>query len=184
MPINRDQVILVDEDDRPTGTADKMTAHRQGLLHRAFSVMLVCRDEGGAVKVLLQKRAAGKYHSAGLWSNSCCSHPIPGENTHAAAVERLQQELGIADPVSLSPMGFCRYRAELDSGLTENELDHVFVGTVPLDLTLRPNLLEVSETMWFDAECLAAALAADPCRFTAWLDRVWSICRKHPLLAR
>ena len=91
----RDQLILVDEQDRPVGTCEKMEAHQKGLLHRAFSVFLFDR----AGRMLLQQRALHKYHSGGLWTNACCSHPFPGEEVLAAATRRLQEEMGLVAPV-------------------------------------------------------------------------------------
>lgn len=116
-------VILVDEQDRPTGRMEKIEAHRKALLHRAFSIFIF--NEKG--QMLLHKRAAGKYHSGGLWTNACCSHPQPGEETLAAAENRLVEEMGIRVPLTKA-FDFS-YRAEFDNGLTEYEFDHVFTGT-------------------------------------------------------
>jgi isopentenyl-diphosphate delta-isomerase len=118
-----DYVVLVDTEDRPTGVMEKLEAHKQGLLHRAFSVH-VTRSDG---MILLQQRAFSKYHSGGLWTNACCSHPSPDETTEEAAVRRLKQEMGIhAQQSELSYLGSLLYKAELDKGLTEHEFDHVF----------------------------------------------------------
>ena len=118
----QEQVILVDQQDREIGVAEKLEAHRKGKLHRAFSVFLFnAKDE-----MLLQQRAAEKYHSGGLWTNTCCSHPRPGEPTEAAARRRLREEMGIS--CNLNKAFDFIYRAEFDNGLIEHELDHVFIG--------------------------------------------------------
>jgi isopentenyl-diphosphate delta-isomerase len=106
--LEREEVILVDEDDRPLGVAPKLAAHRQGQLHRALSVQL--QDRHG--RLLLQKRHIGKYHSGGLWTNTCCGHPRPSETAIDAAHRRLKEEMGISCP--LLPLFSARYRAELD----------------------------------------------------------------------
>src|SRR4051794_19223962 len=129
-------LILVDEGNRAIGTAGKTAVHRQGTLHRAFSIFLV--DERG--RVLLQQRSAAKYHSGGLWANSCCGHPRPGERTLTAARRRLNEELGISSPLLF---GFhARYQCELDHGMHENELVYVYFG--PLIGDTRPEPDEVS----------------------------------------
>lgn len=155
-----ERVILVDRSDRPLGTAGKLQAHRDGALHRAFSVF-VFRPDGA---LLLQRRAWDKYHSAGLWSNACCSHPRPGEPTAAAARRRLQEEMGVAcDTV---PAFSFVYRAAVGGGLIEHEYDHVFVATwsgVP-----RPDPAEVAEWCWASPETVVGALEAGPHHFTPW----------------
>ena len=153
-------VTLVDPDDRDVGTAEKLHAHRHGLLHRAVSVLLF--DPAG--RQLLQRRATTKYHSAGLWSNACCGHPRPGESPAAAAGRRLLEEMGVAVP--LEARFRLRYRAELEGGLVEHEVDHVFTGRFDGDPV--PDPAEVSECRWLDPEALAAELAVAPEKFTAW----------------
>ncbi|WP_235853981.1 isopentenyl-diphosphate Delta-isomerase [Mucilaginibacter terrenus] len=155
-----DQVILVDSDDRETGVMEKMEAHRKGLLHRAFSV-IVFNDEG---QMLLQQRALSKYHSAGLWSNTCCSHPRPGEETHAAANRRLLEEMGFE--CELKEIFTFRYRAELENGLTEHEIDHVYLGNyngIP-----EINAEEADAWRYADLEELTADAAANPDHYTYW----------------
>lgn len=154
-----DRVILVDEHDRPTGTAEKISAHRAGRLHRAFSVFVI-NDAG---EILLQRRAGGKYHSAGLWSNTCCSHPRPGEPTTAAAHRRLREEMGFDCP--LEPAGVLLYRADLD-GLVEHEYDHLLVGR--WTGTPDPEPAEVSDWRWVAPADLYGEIARHPERFTAW----------------
>jgi len=153
-------VILVDRDDREIGTMEKLDAHRRGLLHRAVSAFLI--DPDG--RHLLQRRADHKYHSAGLWSNTCCSHPFPGESAADAVSRRLREEMGVTVP--LRPLLRYTYRAELENGLIEHELDHVFVGSfagIP-----SPNPGEVSEWRWIAPDALDAEMALAPGNFTAW----------------
>jgi isopentenyl-diphosphate delta-isomerase len=155
-----DQVILVDSEDRETGVMEKMEAHRKGLLHRAFSV-IVFNKEG---QMLLQQRALSKYHSAGLWSNTCCSHPRPGEDTHAAANRRLLEEMGFE--CELKEIFTFRYRAELENGLTEHEIDHVFIGTY--DESPQINLEEAESWRFADVEEIAAEFATNSEKYTYW----------------
>jgi isopentenyl-diphosphate delta-isomerase len=117
-----EEVILVNTFDEQIGTLEKMATHEQGLLHRAFSV-LIFNDAG---KLLIHQRAHNKYHCAGLWTNTCCSHQREGESNEQAAVRRLQEEMGFAVPVQ--SIGSFIYRVEFDNGLTEHELDHVLTG--------------------------------------------------------
>ena len=117
-----EEVVLVDEQDKPVGVMEKMQAHREGKLHRAFSVFIF-NDKG---EMLLQQRAFNKYHSAGLWTNACCSHPKPNETTETAAARRLNEELGFK--TSLEKLFDFTYKASFENGLTEYEFDHVFSG--------------------------------------------------------
>ena len=130
-----DEVILVDASDVPQGRMEKMEAHRRALLHRAFSVFIF-NSRG---EMLLQRRALGKYHSAGLWTNACCSHPRPGEETLDAAVRRLREEMGFTTPLKKA-FDFT-YRHEFGNGLTEFEFDHVYIGWY--DEAVHPNQEEV-----------------------------------------
>lgn len=134
-----DKLILVNENDEQIGSCGKLEAHEKALLHRAFSVfifrkVLVENSDGSRdwhTHLLIQKRAAGKYHSAGLWANSCCSHPRDGESLEKATLRRLEEETGIKETDlegGLKEAGAFIYKAEFDNGLTEHELDHVFVG--------------------------------------------------------
>ena len=116
------EVILVNKNDEEIGTMEKMEAHVQGMLHRAFSV-LIFNSNG---QLLIHRRAFGKYHSEGLWTNTCCSHPLPGETIVEAANRRLVEEMGMK--TSLSPLFSFIYRAELENNLVEHELDHVLIG--------------------------------------------------------
>jgi len=158
--IAEERVILVDREDREVGTAEKLEAHRRGVLHRAVSALIF--DSAG--RQLLQRRAGQKYHSAGLWSNACCGHPRPGESTSAAVSRRLREEMGITVPIA--PVFRLTYRAELDGGLVEHEVDHIFTGT--FDGTPEPDPLEVSEWRWIAPDALAAEMDLAPGTFTAW----------------
>lgn len=158
-----ESVILVDAENRETGVAGKMDAHRRGLMHRAISVMVW--DARG--RFLMQKRAVGKYHSGGLWSNACCSHPRPNEDALAAASRRLHEEMGFSCP--LSPLGTIAYRADVGSSLIENELVHVFRGVY--DGPIRPNPEECDGYAWITASDVRAALEVAPQRYTVWFAK-------------
>jgi isopentenyl-diphosphate delta-isomerase len=155
-----DQLILVDEQDNPVGTCEKMEAHRLGLLHRAFSVFIF--DAQG--RMLLQQRALSKYHSGGLWTNACCSHPFPGEDNLTAASRRLQEELGFT--TSLNKAFDFYYRSEFDNGLTEHEFDHVFVGQYEGALEVNPQ--EVMDYCFLSLEEIQNQLETRPDRYTEW----------------
>ncbi len=155
-----DQVILVDASDRAIGAAPKLAAHRKGLLHRAISVQL--RDQSG--RLLLQKRHIGKYHSGGLWSNTCCSHPRPGENTAAAAQRRLLEEMGITCP--LTRLFTTSYRAVLDKGMTENEMVHCFGGFYVGEV--RPDPSQAEDYSWTHIDKLRREVDEHPERYSAW----------------
>jgi isopentenyl-diphosphate delta-isomerase len=158
-------VVLVDERDTAYGVAPKLDAHRDGRLHRAISVVLF--DDRG--RLLLQRRAEAKYHSGGLWSNTCCGHPRPGESVRDAAERRLSAELGIRG-CELTVVSQFVYRAKLTDGLVEHELDHVLVGR--WNGRARPNPTEVSETRWVDRAAMFDELGLAPDRFTVWMREV------------
>lgn len=170
-----DLLILVDGLDRQVGTATKEQAHFGSLLHRAFSVVLT-REGTEGTEILLSQRAEGKYHSAGLWANSCCSHPRAGEQTIEAAYRRVTEELGL-QATGLAEIDSFVYRAEFDNGLTEFEYDHVLLGTC--SGTLAPDPSEVSATRWVSMDDLAAELVEHPERFCAWAFMVLSIALRH-----
>ena len=155
-----EEVILVDESDTPLGTMEKIEAHRRALLHRAFSVFIF-NSKG---EMLLQQRSPDKYHSAGLWTNACCSHPRPGEDTREAAIRRLYEELRFTTP--LEKLFHFTYKSEFDNGLTEFEFDHVFVGTY--DAAIHPNKAEVSDYCHWSPELIRESLRLQPDRFTSW----------------
>jgi len=161
-PATEELVVLVDESDHPIGTMEKQAAHEHGgTLHRAFSVFVL--DDAG--RLLLQKRARSKYHFGGLWTNTCCSHPRPNESTLAAAQRRLREEMGLDIP--LERRGSFVYKAhDKTSGLTEHELDHVFVGRFTGEPT--PNPEEAEGWRWITMDDLRAELAQHPDRFTPW----------------
>ena len=159
-----DYVIVVNAADEELGHEEKLQAHRRPVLHRAFSVFVL--DDRGAM--LLQRRAAGKYHSAGLWSNACCGHPRPGESVLAAAERRLQEEMGIACP--LLPAGTVAYSVEVGDGLREDEFNHVLVGLFTGDA--RPDPAEVCGVQWITADALQAACDREPRAFTPWFGVV------------
>ena len=166
-----EQVILVDPDDRPLGTCEKLEAHRRGLLHRAVSAFVF--DSSG--RQMLQRRAGDKYHSANLWSNACCSHPRPDEAAAAAITRRVWEEMGITP--ALEPRFVFTYRAELEHGLVEHELDHIFTGR--FDGAPTPNPVEVSEWRWVTANALAAEVAFAPENFTAWFRLLLPMVHRH-----
>jgi len=160
--LQTEQVVLVDEKDNPVGVEAKLPAHeRGGRLHRAFSVFIV--NAGG--KMLLQRRARGKYHFGGLWTNACCSHPRPGQDVADAARARLREEFGFDAPLSAA-FSFV-YRAEDPStGLTEHEFDHVFIGE--FNGTPRPNPGEIEAWEWVDPSQLLLDVERHPARYTPW----------------
>lgn len=166
-----EEVILVNERDEEIGRMEKHAAHRQPVLHRAFSIFLF--DANG--RMLLQQRAAGKYHSPLLWTNACCSHPRPGERTEEAAARRLTEELGLRIP--LEHRFAFTYQAEVGNGLTEYELDHVYFGTVRE--APAPNPLEVEAWRYVELEALREEMTAHPDRFTAWLHICWPMVEEH-----
>lgn len=156
-----EHVVLVDTNDQPVGTMEKLEAHRKGLLHRAFSVFIFNSNN----EVLLQRRAAGKYHSGGLWTNTCCSHPRPDEATETAGKRRLQEEMGFTS--KLLPAFSFEYRVNLDNELTEHELDHVLMGRY--NGPVMPNPEEVMDYKWIDLAELRKQISVQPEIFTSWL---------------
>ncbi|MEX0852258.1 MAG: isopentenyl-diphosphate Delta-isomerase [Bauldia sp.] len=168
---DHDLVILVNEADNSIGRLDKIEAHRRGSLHRALSV-LVADDDG---RLLLQKRAAGKYHSGGLWTNACCSHPRPGEAVTAAASRRLAEEMGFS--CALSPMFTARYRSPVSNGLIENEIVHVFGGRS--DRSPSPDRAEVEDWRFDSLAAIDADVAAAPARYSVWFRKYLLDYRAH-----
>lgn len=157
-----ERVILVDENDRPIGTEEKLRAHQNGgRLHRAFSVFIYNRDG----RMLLQRRASGKYHFAGLWSNACCSHPRPEETTIDAARRRVREELGI-DTELRDVRSFTYHAFDHASGLHEREIVHVLTGTYEGEI--RPDLEEVAESRWLNVLDLRRETSSSPELFTPW----------------
>jgi len=162
-----EHVVLLDADGNEVGEMEKLAAHRGGgHLHRAFSVFLF--DQDG--RMLLQRRASSKHHFRDLWTNSCCSHPRPGESVADAGARRVGQELGVTiEPSTLREVGSFVYRAEDDgSDLVEHEWDHVLVGRFDGDPDPEPD--EVGDWRWVERISLDAELAADPAGFTPWFS--------------
>ena len=141
----------------------KLEVHQRGLRHPAVSVFVLNRG-----RTLLQQRAAGKYHTPGLWANSCCTHPLWGEDPKACAIRRLREELGITG-LTVDFAEQTEYRADVGGGLTEHEVVDIFIAHAPDDLVLSPDPAEVMATEWVDRGALVQALANDAARFTPWL---------------
>jgi isopentenyl-diphosphate delta-isomerase type 1 len=158
----QERVVLVDSEDREVGTSEKIAAHTEGgKLHRAFSVFIL----DGKDRLMLQQRADSKYHFGGFWTNTCCGHPRPGEEPMEAARRRLFEEMGFT--TQLAPRGVFQYRAiDDDSGLTEHEIDHVFVGRFNGEPVL--NLDEATDWRWVDLQSLSLQLQTQPEKFTPW----------------
>lgn len=156
----QEQVILVDELDNAIGTMEKMEAHEKGILHRAFSVFIF-NSKG---ELLLQQRALTKYHSAGLWTNTCCSHPSPSENTLDAAKRRLKEEMGLACELNYKTSFI--YKTNFDNGLIEHEFDHVFFGNCDHEPSI--NLEEVERYLWKDVIEIMDDIKKDPEKYTSW----------------
>lgn len=159
------EVILVDENDHPVGVMEKMEVHKKALLHRAFSVFIY-NNKG---EMLLQRRAHKKYHSAGLWSNSCCSHPQPGEETLPAAEKRLFEEMGIQTKLKKA-FDFI-YQIPFENGLWEHELDHVFTGFYEGEIT--PDSEEVSDYCFQSTEEIKHSMISHPQKYTEWFKIIF-----------
>lgn len=159
------KVILVNDNDEVIGFEDKLVAHQKGLKHRAISVLLF--NEKG--EWLLQKRAFNKYHSGGLWTNTCCSHPFPKENTQASAERRLMEEMGMKSDLNyLFDFSYC---VKLDNELTENELDHVFIGKSEKLPIL--NKEEACDYRYISSEALGKEIHDQPENFTEWFKIIF-----------
>lgn len=154
-----DRLILVDYKDNVVGEGYKQEVHENGLLHRAFSVFIINGN-----RTLIQKRANNKYHSAGLWANTCCSHPRVNEDTHDAAIRRLKEECGIE--CEIKEIGSFIYRSVYENGMIEYELDHVFVGFYDGDY--KPDLNEIEELKYVDIDYLLADIKDNPDKYTTW----------------
>ena len=154
------EVILVDNNDVAIGSMNKMEAHEKALLHRAFSVFIF-NSRG---EMLLQQRADKKYHSGGLWTNACCSHPSPGEDTAEAAVRRLKEELGFT--TALKKAFTFTYRTDFENGLTENEFDHVYTGIY--DGRIVADVDEVKGYRFMPMHEIETSIEIDPAKYTSW----------------
>jgi isopentenyl-diphosphate delta-isomerase len=158
--MNKQEVILVNTHDEALGSMEKMEAHVKGKLHRAFSVFIF--NTSG--EMLLQQRAINKYHSGGLWTNACCSHPSPGEDTGPAALRRLKEEMGFSTP--LKKIFDFIYEASFDNGLTENEFDHVFAGEYEGEINI--NAEEATAYCYKPMKEIKSLLKTQPENYTAW----------------
>ena len=166
-----ERLILVDPEDNKIGEYEKIRAHQYGMLHRAFSVVLF-RERNNTTETLLQQRSIKKYHGGGLWTNTCCSHPHVGEDLTQAAHVRLKEEMGIE--TELQEVGKFHYIAKLDHGMTENEIDHVFIGNYEVDNILF-NSEEVDDFLWMDIDVLQNDLLKHPEKFTPWFTEALNI---------
>lgn len=160
MTENHEYVVLVDEQDIVTGKMEKMEAHEKGVLHRAFSVFLF-NSHG---EMLLQQRAHSKYHSPGLWTNACCSHPRMDESLESATTRRLSEEMGMQ--CTMQEIFHFIYKADVGQGLTEHELDHVFVGTTDAEPALNPD--EVADWKYMLMDDIKSSMLQEPEKYTVW----------------
>lgn len=155
-----EKIILVDRDDLELGSIEKMEAHVKGMIHRAFSIFIF--NEKG--EMMIQKRASHKYHSGGLWTNTCCSHPNWGETLEDAVNRRLQEEMGFG--CELKEVKSFLYYAELDNNLIEHELDHIFIGNYDREPVI--NKSEVEDWKWVNIKDLKKEILEEPEKFTYW----------------
>jgi isopentenyl-diphosphate Delta-isomerase len=170
-----DQVILVDENDNEVGVMEKLQAHVEGRLHRAFSI-LIFNEKG---ELLLQKRARGKYHSGGLWTNTCCSHPVPGEAIEVTVKRRLMEEMGL----ECTPRYFYKflYKAHLDSHMIEHELDYVFTAVCGGTPSLNPE--EAEDWKYVSLETLKHDIQKNPQHYTFWFRLIMEQLDRTPVPA-
>jgi isopentenyl-diphosphate delta-isomerase len=178
-----ENIILVDESDNEIGAEEKLKVHKEGKLHRAFSV-LIFKDYKSNEKqeMLIHKRAVSKYHCPGLWTNACCSHPAPGENILDAAKRRLKEEMGIdCDEynISLKEIFAFKYKIKFENGLTEHEFDHVLVGYLDKseeegekDININPDKNEVEEYRWMSIDELKKDIQTNPKDYTFWFKEI------------
>ena len=169
--MKEEMVILVDAQDNQVGLMPKLEAHQKGLLHRAFSVF-VFNSKG---ELMLQQRAANKYHSPLLWTNTCCSHQRQGETSEEAANRRLNEEMGFSTP--LKKLFSFVYKANFDNGLTEHEFDHVLIGY--FDGTPLINPLEVAAWKWMSLKEIKVDLAKNPKNYTVWFTIIFKRYYRH-----
>ncbi|MDA1288178.1 MAG: isopentenyl-diphosphate Delta-isomerase [Bacteroidetes bacterium] len=169
--MKEENVILVDTNDTPLGTMPKMEAHEKAVLHRAFSVFILNSKN----QLMLQQRALHKYHSPGLWTNTCCSHQRLGETNIEAGKRRLFEEMGITS--ELTELFSFIYKAPFDNGLTEHELDHVLVGYSNEDPTI--NLEEVSNWKWMDIDAVHVDCEQQPHNYTVWFRIIFDRFYTH-----
>ncbi|GAA0733388.1 isopentenyl-diphosphate Delta-isomerase [Aquimarina litoralis] len=169
--MEEEKVILVNENDEQIGLMPKLEAHEKALLHRAFSVFILNDKK----EIMLQQRAHHKYHSPGLWTNTCCSHQREGENNIEAGTRRLQEEMGFTTPLK-ETISFI-YKAPFDNGLTEHELDHVLVGHYENDPIINPE--EVADWKWMSIEKVKKGIADQPESYTEWFKIIFDKFYEH-----
>ena len=155
-----DFVVLVNQNDEKIGLMQKMEAHQKGVLHRAFSVLIFNRNK----KLMLQKRNLNKYHSPGLWTNTCCSHQRNGESNISAGMRRLKEEMGFS--TELKELDSFIYKVKFENGLIEHELDHILVGEYNSDI--KPNYEEVDDWKWMDLEDIKNDIKINSDKYTEW----------------
>jgi isopentenyl-diphosphate delta-isomerase len=171
MVLRTEDVIIVNEKDEWLGTMEKIKAHKEGVLHRALSIFVLNDKQ----ELLLQQRAENKYHSGGLWSNTCCSHPAPGESTEAAAHRRLKEEMGFDCP--LEQIFTFRYNSNVSDGLIENEIDHIYFGYY--NDAIYVSQQEVSAYKFLSLEKIQEWIKAEPQLFTKWFHLAFSKFMEH-----
>ena len=169
--MKKENVVLVDRNDNPMGLMPKLEAHEKGVLHRAFSVFILNRKG----QLMLQRRALDKYHSPGLWTNTCCSHPRESESNIEAGVRRLKEEMGFTTP--LKPMFSFIYKSKFDNGLTEHEFDHVLLGYYDKQPFI--NTIEVSEWKWMSLDKIIIEIKNKPEEFTVWFKIIFERFYNH-----
>ena len=169
--MKKENVVLVDRNDNPMGLMPKLEAHEKGVLHRAFSVFILNRKG----QLMLQRRALDKYHSPGLWTNTCCSHPRESESNIEAGVRRLKEEMGFTTP--LKSMFSFIYKSKFDNGLTEHEFDHVLLGYYDKQPFI--NTIEVSEWKWMSLDKIILEIKNKPEDFTVWFKIIFERFFNH-----
>lgn len=174
--MNEEQVILVDENDNQIGLMPKLEAHQKAMLHRAFSVFIF----NDANELMLQQRASHKYHSPGLWTNTCCSHQRDGETNIEAGKRRLKEEMGFVTELN-ETISFI-YKAPFDNGLTEHELDHVMIGYYNEEPKI--NLEEVASWKWMALDDVKLDIKANPENYTEWFKIIFDKFYQHINIAK
>ena len=158
------EIIIINEHDEAIGTGEKLSVHQQGLLHRAFSILIFNQEN----ELLIHQRTAHKYHSGSLWTNTCCGHPNANEEINAAAHRRLGEEMGFDTPLDF--LFKFQYRAELENDLIENEIDHVFVGQFDDAFLVNPE--EVADYQWITIEDLLQDVGENDSKYTFWFKEI------------
>ncbi len=169
--MEEEKVILVNENDEQIGLMPKMEAHEKAVLHRAFSVFVLNKKN----ELMLQQRAHHKYHSPGLWTNTCCSHQRDGETNIEAGTRRLQEEMGFVTPLK-DAVSFI-YKAPFDNGLTEHEYDHVLIGAFDEDPIINPD--EVADWKWMSIEAVRNDISLQPELYTEWFKIIFDKFYSH-----